>query len=237
MKSGGQGVQISAATNSMNLAIDRLLTIGSSPEQLEEIKRDHKVPTLVKVHAPADGILIARNVSDGEKFSAGTELFRLADLRRVWIVADVPAAAAATIKPGMPAVVTVPGSEVRVDAQVSKTLATFDPATQSMKIRLEADNPGYTLRPDMFVDVEFTIPYEPSIVIPTEAVVAAGLRSTVFVEHSPGVFVPRAVHLGPRRGDGVTVLHGLSCGERIAVSGTFLLDSETRMNGHDQSNH
>jgi RND family efflux transporter MFP subunit len=232
-KAHGTPVQTAAATTSVNLAIDRLLTSGASQVQIDEVKRTRQLPLWVKVNAPADGVLLARSVSVGEKFSRGAELFRLADLRRVWIIADVPAAGSGDIKPGMSAAVVVPGRATPLPARVSSALAPFDSATQSVKVRLEADNPGLVLRPDMFVDVEFTLPYGDSIVVPSAAVVASGLRNTVFVEHSAGVFVARSVHLGARRGDGITVLHGLQDGERIALSGTFLLDAETRMNGHD----
>ena len=232
-KANGTDIQLAAATSSVNLAIDRLLTAGASPVQIEDVKQTRQLPIWMKVTAPADGVLLARSVSIGEKFSRGAELFRMADLRRVWIIADVPAAGGGDIKPGMTAQVVVPGRVTPVPARVSNALAPFDAATQSVKVRLEADNPGLVLRPDMFVDVEFTLPYGDSIVVPTEAVVASGLRNTIFVEHSAGVFVPRNVHLGPRRGDRITVLDGLQDGERIALSGTFLLDAETRMNGHD----
>ena len=232
-KASGTQVQMAAATTSVNLAIDRLLTSGASAVQIDEVKRTRQLPLSVMVHAPADGVLLARSVSVGEKFSRGAELFRMADLRRVWIIADMPAAGSSDIKPGMRARVVVPGRADSLPARVSSALAPFDSATQSVKVRLEADNPGLVLRPDMFVDVEFTLTYDDAIAVPAGAVVATGLRDTVFVEHRSGVFVPRRVHLGPRRGDRITVLHGLSDGERIAVSGTFLLDAETRMNGHD----
>jgi RND family efflux transporter MFP subunit len=232
-RNNSANVQMAAASSSVNLAIDRLLAAGASTVQIDAVKRTRQLPLSVQVHAPAEGVLLARSVSNGEKFSRGAELFRIADLRRVWIIADVPASGGADIVPGMRAQIVVPGRTAPLPARVSSALAPFDTATQSIKLRLDADNPGLVMHPDMFVDVELALPAGDALAVPAAAVVASGLRNTVFVEHRPGVFVPRTVHLGVRRGDQITVLHGLSDGERIALSGTFLLDAETRMHGHD----
>jgi len=98
-----------------------------------------------------------------------------------------------------------------------------------MKVRLDADNPGFVLRPEMFVDVELQIPYPPTLSVPSEAIVASGRHETVFIERHAGVFEPRAVKTGRRFADRVQILDGLAPGDRIAVSGMFLLDSESRM--------
>ena len=105
----------------------------------------------------------------------------------------------------------------------------FDPASRTLKVRLEADNPGYALRPDMFVDVEFPIQLPPAITVPVDAVLDSGLRKTVFVDRDNGFFEPRKVETGWRFGDRVEIVKGLMPGERIVTSGTFLLDSESRM--------
>jgi YHS domain-containing protein len=94
---------------------------------------------------------------------------------------------------------------------------------------LEAANPDFTLKPDMYVDVELPLSLAESIVVPAEAVLDAGLRQTVFVDRGNGYFESRNVHIGSRVGDQVQVVQGLVPGERIVTSGTFLLDSESRM--------
>ena len=108
-------------------------------------------------------------------------------------------------------------------------LPQFDPATRTMKVRLEAENPGLALRPEMFVDVEVSVDYPPAIAVPVEAVLDSGLRKTVFVERGEGRFEPREVRTGWRLGDKVEIVEGLTAGERVVVSGTFFLDSESRM--------
>ena len=211
-------------------AIDRLLTLGISHVQIEEIGRTRQVPPIIKITAPVDGFLLARNISVGQKFERGDELYRIADLRRVWIVADVFGHEAEYVRPGMVAEVSLPSSTRTMRATVSgAVLPQFDAATQSLKVRLEADNPGYRLRPDMFVDIALPVTLPRGIAVPADAVLDSGLKKTVFVERGEGVFEPREVETGWRFGDRVQIARGLEAGERIVVSGTFLLDSESKL--------
>ena len=237
-KIAGSPQQMAAAVANRQLAVDRLLALGMSPVQLEELEKTRAIANTIKVSSPVNGFVVARHVSAGEKFERGAALFQVADLGRVWILADVAATEGVQITPGMLAHVTLADRRTQVDARVSReVLPQFDSATQSFKIRLEADNPGFVLRPDMFVDVDVEIPYPPSILIPANAVVMSGLRNNVFVEITPGVFEPRVVELGRRVDGRIIVERGLEASERIALSGTFLLDSESRMNVHGQPHH
>jgi len=112
---------------------------------------------------------------------------------------------------------------------VSRVLPQFDPATRTLKVRLEADNPGFVLRPDMFVDVEMPVERGPALTVPKEAVLDSGTRRVVYVAKGDGVFEPRKVETGFREGDRVEIVSGLTEGERVVTSGNFLLDSESRM--------
>jgi YHS domain-containing protein len=112
---------------------------------------------------------------------------------------------------------------------VSTVLPQFDPNSRTLKVRLELDNPGYTLRPDMFVDVEFPVTLPAALTVPADAVLDSGLRKMVFVDRGNGYFEPRKVETGWRFGDRIEITKGLMPGERIVVSGTFLIDSESRM--------
>ncbi len=161
--------------------------------------------------------------------SKGTELFRIADLSRVWILVDVFERDASLVHADQPVKVELPTQGKTFTATVSKTLPQFDNITRTLKLRLEADNPEFALKPDMFVDVELPLSLAEAVVVPAEAVLDAGLRQTVFVDRGNGYFEPRSVHLGSRVGDQVQVAQGLMPGERIVISGNFLLDSESRM--------
>jgi YHS domain-containing protein len=86
----------------------------------------------------------------------------------------------------------------------------------------------------MFVDVRFDIELPPSLAVPAEAIVDSGLRKTVVVDRGNGYFEPRSVETGWRVGDQVEISRGLMAGERIVISGTFLIDSESRMKAASQ---
>ncbi len=208
---------------------DSLRNLGMGDLQIEEMIRTRKYMENVNVTSPADGIILARNVSMGQRFDKGTELYRIADIGRVWILADAYQGDAEAFAPGAVAKVTHPQQLRSFVALVSAVPPVFDPATRTLKVRLEADNPGYLLRPEMFVDVEIPVERPAAIAVPADAVLASGLRTTVFVERGSGYFEPREVQTGRRFRGTVEITAGLAEGERVVTSGTFLIDSESRL--------
>jgi RND family efflux transporter MFP subunit len=104
-----------------------------------------------------------------------------------------------------------------------------DPMTRTLKVRLDMDNPGLILKPDMYADVEFRVNLPVQLTVPADAVLDAGERKTVFVDRGNGFFEPRQVKVGERMGDRIQILSGLNAGERIVTSGNFLIDSESQM--------
>ena len=124
---------------------------------------------------------------------------------------------------------TLPNQNKTLWATVSDVLPEFDTVTRTLKVRLEVDNPEYALRPDMFVDVEFPLTLPETVTVPVEAVMDTGLKKMVFVDRGNGYFEPRKVETGWRFGDRVEILKGLKPGEKIVISGNFLIDSESRM--------
>jgi len=228
-ESDGHGSMDVAAAGVQQNA-DRLLTLGMSSVQIDEIARTRQVPHAFTINAPAGGFVLARNVARGQKFGRGDELYRIADLRRVWVVADLPGADAGYVREGSMAEVSVPGRGAPLRGRVSRDLRPeFNPETQSAKLRLEVDNPGFTLRPDMFVNVDLRVALPPAIAVPVDAVVDEGLKKIVFVERGAGMFEPRPVETGWVFGGRVQILSGLVPGDRVVVDGTFLLDAETRL--------
>ena len=200
-----------------------------SERQVEELRASRQIAQKIHIVSPAHAFVLARNVGPGQRFEKGSELYRLADLSRVWILADLFEREGQDIRPGQIASVTQPYRGKSFTAKVSDVPPQFDPATRTLKVRLEAENPGFGLRPEMFVDVEFAVRYAPTLTVPIEAVLDSGLRQTVYVETQPGVFEPRKVETGRNLGDSVEIVAGLAAGERIVVSGNFLIDSESRM--------
>jgi Cu(I)/Ag(I) efflux system membrane fusion protein len=228
------GVKTAQAPSSLHNAnlLQRLMAfqnMGVSLKQMDEIARTQRIPETVQLYAPADGVVLARAISPGLKFDRGFEFFRIADLRKVWVIADVFPQDARRVRPGMAAEISVPESHLTVPAKIAEILPQFDAATRTLKVKLTVDNPELALRPDMFVDVAVKVELPAALVVPADAVVDSGLSKRVFVEAADGSFEPRAVETGWRSGEQVEIVKGLREGERVVVSGTFFLDSETRM--------
>ena len=210
---------------------DRLRNLGMSEDQIQELYVTHKAPDAVHIVSPADGYIIARNISPGMRFERNMEFYRIADLSHVWIVADLFGGEDQFLRPGAAAYIVLRNENQKkgFPAQVSDNLPQVDPATRAVKLRLEADNQSLALRPDMFVDVDFTLPAPPGLSVPAEAVVDLGLSQRVYVERGHGMFEPRPVEVGEHFGDRVQIRRGLAAGEKVVASGAFLVDSESRL--------
>ena len=219
--------QIALTKANIQQARDSLTVLGMSDLQADEIERTRELTQNIRIVSPTDGFIIVRNISPGQRFERGTEFFRVADLSRVWVVADLFENEGWTARSARTVVARYQGRTYQ--AEVSQVPPMFDTATRTLKLRLEVANTGLTLRPDMFVDVEFTATFPPAVTVPSDAIVDSGRRKTVFVDWGGGFFEPRAVETGERLGERVVITHGLEAGECVVVAGTFLLDSESRM--------
>jgi multidrug efflux pump subunit AcrA (membrane-fusion protein) len=206
-----------------------LLNLGVGEAQLEELALTAQYVSTIELRSPANGLVISRGISSFQRVDSGTECFRVADISRVWVIADVFNAEAKYIRPGLPARISLPGQSRHYEARVSDVLPVFDAASRSLKVRLEMDNPKNSLLPDMFVDVEIRIPLPATVTVPASAILDSGRIKTVFAALGDGFFEPRPVVTGWRFGDRVEILEGLMTGDRIVTSGTFLIDSESRM--------
>ncbi|MBS1214039.1 MAG: efflux transporter, family, subunit, partial [Proteobacteria bacterium] len=207
--------------------VDSLRGLGMSDIQIEEIKRNRMSSPNIKIYSPVTGYVLERNVSPEQRFDKGAEFYRIADISHVWVMTDIFEKDRQFLKPGKMATVRYQGRKFM--ARMSDALPQFDAESRVLKTRFELNNPGQVLLPDMFVDVELEVEKPEAITIPADAVIDSGRRKTVYVERSSGVFEPRLVETGWRMGDRVQITQGLEPGERIVVSGNFLIDSESRM--------
>lgn len=217
--------------NSLGVKVlaDRLRNLGMGEEQVQEIYETRKMPEGIYIVSPADGFIVERNINAGMRFEGNTEFYRIADLRHVWIVADLFESEAQDFHPGAVARITLPNLERSFSARVSNILPQVDPGSRTLKLRLEADNGDFALRPDMFVDVDLTVATPRGLSVPADAVLDPGLSKRVFVDQGNGIFEPRQVDTGEPFGDRVQILKGLAEGEKVVASGTFLVDSESRL--------
>lgn len=236
MKSSALHTAMEHADSLLEAARRRLELWDLSEAQIEELGRSRKPVRNITLFAPAGGYVISRNAFPKQRVTPETELYAIADLSKVWIVADVFQSEAGSVRIGQAATVTIPFSGRALRAVVSYILPQVDPETRTLKVRLDAANPDIALKPDMFVDVEFRTATPRRVTVPAEAVLDTGLRQTVFVDHGDGSLETRQVETGERIGGRVEIRSGLKAGERVVTSGNFLLDSESQLKrgaGHD----
>jgi membrane fusion protein, copper/silver efflux system len=217
------------ASVTLQTYIDALESLGMSEKQMKELAGSRTVTDRIFIMAPATGYIIARNVSPAQRFDKGFEWYQIANLDRVWVIADLFPPDAGDAKPGMKARVTLPGRNNEFHATVTKVLPQLDPISRTLKVRIELDNPGHVLRPEMFVNVELPVTRPPALTVPADAILESGMNRTVFVDRGSGFFEPREVETGWRHGSRVEITKGLEPGEKIALSGNFLIDSESRL--------
>jgi membrane fusion protein, copper/silver efflux system len=231
-KAGDSQAQLDIAGAGVQQALDRLLTLGMSVAQTEDIKRTRLLPPHMMITAPAAGFVVARNASVGQRIASGDELYRIADLGTVWVMAVAFGSDVEQLSPGLEVAVSIPGRATSLPARVSRDVPPqFDAGSQASNVRVEVDNPGGVLRPGMFVDIDVTTTGTPAVEVPADAIIDSGLARTVFVERSAGVFEPREVVTGRRAGGRVEIVKGLLHGERVVVAGTFVVDAERRVRG------
>jgi Cu(I)/Ag(I) efflux system membrane fusion protein len=217
----------------------RLGVLGMTPAEIDEIERSGEPRQLVTVVAPRSGVVVARGVTAGTSVDASTTLLTIADLSRVWVLAEVPEAGIPGIRPGTRALLDFPGSgRAPFPARVEFIYPALTERTRTLRVRLSAANASGTLRPGLYGTAGFELSGDDVITVPRDAIVDTGAQQHVFVAAGDR-FEPRPVTLGVQLADRVEIRSGLAEGERIVSSGVFLLDSESRLRatgggtGHD----
>ena len=210
--------------------LSALHSAGVDEAQIQEIAKTRQPQLDTRLMSPVAGFIQARNVFPNQKFEPGTELYRIIDISRVWIMADVYSSESQYLHPGAAVRISLPAYPGKTFiAHVSSVPPQFDSASRTLKLRLDADNPGFALRPDMLVDIEAPVLLPPAITVPADAVIDAGLTRTVYVDRGEGRFEPRTVETGWRYDNQVEIVKGLEPGECVVSGATFLVDSESRL--------
>ncbi len=207
----------------------RLRNYGMGEKQIAEIAATRALPENVNITAPASGVIVMRNVARGQRFDKGVELYRIADLSRVWIMASVSERDVHRLRPGAQVWLEVPGTSRRLRARVSTAVPQADGDSRMMSVRLESDNPGLLLKPGMYVEISIPLDVPKGITVPADAVLDSGTQQRVYVSGPNGSFEPRLVTTGLRFGNRIQILQGLQVGERVVTRANFLVDSESRL--------
>lgn len=203
---------------------------GMDEEALRRLEETGQVQRTTTLYAPATAFITARNAYPGARVTPETELYTLADLSRVWVIADVFEADVGRIRLGQYARVEPAYAPGRgFGARVTYVFPRIDPQSRTLPVRLEVENRDYFLKPDQFMNVDFEFASAQRLVVPEEAVLDGGLTQTVYADRGEGIFEPRRVETGERFEGRVEILSGLKEGDRIVVSGAFLLDSESKL--------
>jgi RND family efflux transporter MFP subunit len=224
----------SAAQGSLDLyeaARQRLVLWDIRPADIERLEKTRQVTRTLDVYSDIAGYVVQKMAVQGMRVTPADTLYDIADLSHLWVLADVYEHDLAAIEVGSVGHVTVaaiPDKEWK--GKVTYISPTVEEKTRTVKVRLEIDNPGGQLKPDMFADVFLHVDRGEGLVVPEDAVIDAGNRRLVFLDRGEGRFEPREVKLGVKANGGVLqVISGLSEGDRVVTSANFLLDSESSL--------
>jgi Cu(I)/Ag(I) efflux system membrane fusion protein/cobalt-zinc-cadmium efflux system membrane fusion protein len=202
------------------------------PEELQALEQTRQTQRTITFRSPVGGYVIDKPAVKGMHVMPGQTLFRVADLSRVWVEADVHEQEMRLVRVGRSAVVTLdayPGE--RFTGRAVYVYPFVEERTRTVRVRFEFANPNGRLRPGMYANVELQAPGGMGLTVPSNAVIESGRQQIVFVELGDGYFEPRRVQVGRRLGDRVEVLERLEEGERVAMAATFFLDSESQLRG------
>jgi len=219
-------------------AKQRLMLYGVKEHQIAALEKAGKPNIRLPIFTPQSGVVIEKMVQQGQYVNVGDVLFNIADLSRVWVEIEVYESELENIRIGQMVEIrsqSFPG--LAFSGRVAFIYPFLDPKTRTVKARVELPNPGMKLKPEMFVNAVIKVGMGSKVVVPVTAVMDSGRQQTVWVEVQPGVFEPRMVQVGQRTGDRVQILSGVKAGEKVAVSGAYLIDSESKLRGGGGEDH
>jgi multidrug efflux pump subunit AcrA (membrane-fusion protein) len=214
----------------LEAAKQRLLLWDISSADVRALERSGTARKSLTIASPASGHVLNKIAVEGAKVTAGEPLFEIANLDRVWLLADVYESELPYIRIGATAAMTlsyIPGRTW--NGRVTFIAPTVDPMTRTVKVRVEFDNRDGALKPDMFADVVIEQPARRVIAVPDSAVLQTGTRNIVYVIKDDGTFEPREVTLGTKSDRYYEIRDGVKAGEKVAIEANFLIDSESRL--------
>lgn len=199
-------------------------------EHIRELEQTGKVLRTLPIHSPITGTVIRKETLAGAHVEPGAELYTIADLSHIWVLADIYEYELAFVKKEQKAAVTLSYEPGTVwTGRVGFVYPTLDPKTRTAKVRFEVDNSAEKLKPDMYANVELTVNLGTRLSVPQEAVIESGQKQLVFIHHGGGRLEPRLIKTGVKTGSHYEVVTGLKEGDHVVTSANFLIDSESRL--------
>ncbi|HKY61260.1 MAG TPA: efflux RND transporter periplasmic adaptor subunit [Gemmatimonadota bacterium] len=228
-QSGVEGVAAGSA-DLLAQARRRLRYWDISEGQIERVLSTGQVQRTLTLHAPVSGIVMEKDVLEGQAVMPGDNLYMIADLSEVWIEAELFEADAALVEAGMPATIEVTALPGRTfEGRIEYVYPTLKEETRSMTARIALPNPGGRLKPGMYATVRLEKDLGEVLAVPTSAVLQTGEKAIAFVDTGSGQLRPHELRLGMTGGEHVEVLEGLEPGARVVTSAQYLLDSESNL--------
>jgi cobalt-zinc-cadmium efflux system membrane fusion protein len=206
---------------------DQLAVMGMSENAIQRLSNSGQIDSVIPVTATLSGTVIEREISIGQIVQPADDLFTIADLSEVWVVAEAPEQKAYLVEIGGRAEVQIPALPgQKITGKVIYVADIVNPSTRTVTVRMELENPERKIKPEMLATMVIHRPRITSLNIPAKAVVRTGDRDYVFVQASEDQFVLTPVSLGPDLGGLRRVIAGLTEGQRIVVDGAFHLNNE-----------
>ena len=210
----------------------RLEYFDATDEQIETLAKRGKAEKTLQILSPFTGVVTEKHANEGMKVDPGMQVYRIADLSKIWVIATVYEYQLPYLEEGQPAEMTLPYIPGQTfEGRVAYIYPYLDTKTREAQVRLEFDNPNGLLKPGMFANVELQSRLAAEATLaPRSAVIDTGVRQVAFASLGEGKFEPRPVETGVTTDDGtIQILSGLKPGEMVVTSGQFLLDSEANM--------
>jgi|SRR5579859_4702850 len=218
------------ADSLLRAARERLRLWDVTDEQIKKLDETGEVSRTLTLYSPISGFVLDRKVYSQVAVTPDMDLYAVADLSKIWALADIYEYEAPYVRVGQEAEMQLayfPGKTF--SGKVTYINPQVDPQTRTLKARIEFANPNFGLKPGMFAQISVKIEYGRQILVPQEAVLDSGTKQTVFVVRKDGYFEPRQIQQGARLADQIIVLTGLREGETIVTSGNFLIDSDSQL--------
>lgn len=214
----------------LNAARRRLVNWDITEEQIQRLKKSGTPLKGMAFHAPFSGFVIEKNILQGKFVNPGEKLYTLADISRIWALADIYEYELPFISPGQKVQLELPYlPEENFEGRIAYVYPYLENATRTVKVRIELPNKNFKLKPEMYGAALIHRNLGEKLTVPRSAVLDSGTRTIVFIDRGEGYFEPREVRLGVKTDDYFEVLEGIHAGERVVTSANFLIDSESKL--------
>lgn len=219
-----------AGIDLLGSARQRLSLWDISADQVARLEKSGQPSKALTIYSPVTGFVTAKTAVQGMRVMPADSLYDIIDLSTVWVLADVYEVNLPFVRMGQTAEVRLSYQPGKVwKGRVTYIPPTVEEKTRTVKVRLEFSNPGGTLKPEMYADVEFKGSLGKTLAVPESAVLSTGERTLIFVTNGKGSFEPREVTTGMKVRNYYEIKSGLSAGEKVATGANFLIDSESKL--------